>query len=96
MFDEDLREKYQRARKLYKKGLLGEADRLLEELDRVYPNHAEILYARVRCLGKLGLVSEARVLANRMQTMLNDPRARDLQAWLSTVKPKAPKTAGKM
>ncbi len=82
MFDADIRDKYSRAKQLFKDGRIAEADRLLEELDQAYPNHPDILYGRVRCLGKLGRIREARILANKMQTMHNDTRAPELQAWL--------------
>jgi len=83
MFDADIRDKYERARRNFDQGRFAVAESLLAEIDRTYPNSPDVVYSRARCLGELGRVQEARVLATKLQTMLNDPRARELQAWLA-------------
>ncbi len=85
MFDADLREKYERARIMFQKHHYAQADALLEEIGHTYPNHPDILYARARCLGQLGRIREARVLANKLQSMHNDKRAVGLHAWLKKI-----------
>jgi thioredoxin-like negative regulator of GroEL len=89
MFDHDLEEKYERARALYERGRFMQADALLLDIDRARPNHPDVLFGRALCLGKLGRVAEARVLVNKMQTMLNDPRAVRLRTWLAKLRPAA-------
>lgn len=86
MFDADLKDKYERARYMFQKHHYAQADALLEEINHAYPNHPDVLYGRARCLGQLGRIQEARVLANKLQTMHNDPRAVELTAWLKKIK----------
>ena len=85
MFHTDLREQYEQARELFAKGRFAEADHLLASVDRRFPNVPDVLYSRARCLGEMGQVAAARVIANKLQNMIGDPRAQELHTWLAMI-----------
>lgn len=76
MFKADLHAKFNRGKALFEERRFVEACRCFEELDAATPNMPEITYALARCLVYLRRFDEATRLANRLQTMLNDPRGR--------------------
>jgi transglutaminase-like putative cysteine protease len=63
-----------RAAALFRHGDYAESLAVLDKLDAAFPQNADILYARARCLGRLGCIKEALELCDRLTKTYRDPR----------------------
>ena len=75
----DFSQKYDEARRLFGEEQYDASLRLLDELNRVTPNHKDILFARAQCLAKCGKTSEAKMICEHLSSALGDPRGDELK-----------------
>lgn len=79
MHSHDARERFSLADACYRRGQYAEALSILDELNSVYPNTANILFPRARCMRRLGRTKEALHICEVLQNQFNDARAIKLQ-----------------
>lgn len=77
---EQVTQKFQQASRLYMEKKYTEALAILDEVNRAFPNNKDILYARGRCLARLGRLDEARIICDQLTTVFSDPRGEQLKA----------------
>src|SRR5690606_5135461 len=89
MSNEQAKQQYAEAQRLYQQQKFPEALAVLDALDAAFPNQANIVYARARCLVALNRLDEARPLCTYLGTVLGDKRGAELLAQIDSV-PAAP------
>jgi Tetratricopeptide repeat len=90
---ENASEEFKKADALYNDGSYADALEMLDVLDAAYPDTKNILYARARCLAKLGETSKAIALCEMCIEQWDAPRAQELLEQLGTVKNITDKTS---
>ncbi|MBX7255550.1 MAG: tetratricopeptide repeat protein [Candidatus Hydrogenedentes bacterium] len=79
MRSNDAKERFSMADAYYRKGRYEEALALLDELNAAFPNTANILFPRARCMRRLGRTQEALHICGVLLKHFNDPRAEKLR-----------------
>ncbi len=75
-----LNEIYNQAKRLYQEHKYAEALALLDEAGQA--DNAKIIFARGKCMARMGRRDEAEALCDRLRTEFNDPRWKQLSAFL--------------
>ncbi len=82
MIVQGAKENYDRASELYNEKRYAEALELLNELNRVAPNHPKILHSRALVLAALGRLQDAETIAAHLDTVLSYSHASELKLYL--------------
>lgn len=79
MFPTEVANQYYDAQRLYAEGKAAQALAILDAIDRLAPNHPEIMHARALCLHATDNLREAVRLCNQLYTMHRDRRGLELR-----------------
>lgn len=84
MFPAEVARQYYEAQRLYVDGKAAQALALLDTIERLSPNHPEIMHARALCLHAAGQEREALKVCNLLYTMHRDRRGMELRKrWMN-------------
>jgi len=79
MNSQDAKDQFSVADAYYRRGRYSEALTLLDELNSAFPNTANILFPRARCMRRLGRTEEALQICDVLTKQFNDKRGAKLQ-----------------
>lgn len=82
MIVQGVKQKYDRASELYIEKRYAEALELLNELNRVAPNHPKILHSRALVLAALGRLQDAETIVAHLDTVLSYSHVSELKLYL--------------
>lgn len=78
MIPREVKERYHEAQRLWLQQQPAETLAVLEEIERMLPEHPEVMLARAKCLLELDRIYEAKLLANRLFKRHGDRRGLQL------------------
>ncbi len=87
MNQENAKELYQEAGRLFAEQRLDDALQLFEELVEAFPTNADIALSHAKCLAELGHIEEATNAATFVRDTLSDPRGDELLETLPLIVP---------
>jgi len=79
MIPKEVKDLYHQAQCQWHENRIAETLTILDEIERLLPDHPEVMLARAKCLLEMDRIYEARLLANRLFKVHGDRRGLDLR-----------------